>query len=816
MRIVPLILSALSLLGLIRLLDTPLRFGDKNLPPLGRFFNPNTGFWRNAERLNAQPQASVKIPGIKGPVEAFYDDMLVPHIFAENIEDAFRAQGYITASLRLWQMDVTSRQTAGRLSEMFGERALEADRIARRRGLLWAAENDWAAWSQDPRSRAMLEAYAEGVNAYIAQLKPASYPLEYKLLACEPEPWTPLKTALIVENMIDALNNRDNDLSATQTLQALGRETFDYLYPQWFDLQVPVVPDYGQWKDVVPHPLPTPSPDSVAPGSFSKKNMPERALPASMRELNGSNNWAVAPAKTRDGVAILCNDMHLPLRLPHVWFQQQIATPEMNVYGVTVPGVPGVAVGFNQEMAWGFTNVSQEVADWYRIRWADAKRETYLLDGQPLAVEYRIETIGIKNKPAFSDTVRYTVWGPVTYDFDSEHPLRDCAYRYTTHDQPAPESIGQFLMIGAAKTYEDYRKAIQGLDCLSQNVAFATARGEIAITVQGQFPVRKPEQGRFVQEGDQSANAWSGFVPNQHLPALRNPKRGYVASANQHSTPPSFPYYYLGNFEASRGRRIDARLRDMRNITVDSMKALQLDNFSQRSADALPVLLKLLPRKGLYEHERRMADELARWDCRYETDATAPAMFEMWLEKVYDLTWDELDSLRARNLNPLYPEMWRLIQLLDRDTASVFFDLKHTPKHETASDIVIEAFRAMAKIALSTPPGQLRWDVYRNCNIQHIARIDALSRLNVRTGGTKHAPNAVGINHGPSWRMIVELSKPVRAVGVYPGGQSGRPGSPHYDDMIDAWAAGKYFDLLYLEKADASHQRVRFTQKFKS
>ena len=816
MRIAPLVISALLLLGLIRLLDQPLRISDVSLPPLGPFFNPNTGFWRNAERPGAQAKTNVRIPGMKGAAQAHYDDMLVPHIFADNIEDAFRAQGYITASLRLWQMDITSRQTAGRLSEVFGERTLEVDRIARRRGLLLAAENDWAAWSQDPRSKAMLEAYAEGVNAYIAQLKPATYPFEYKLLNHAPEPWTPLKTALIVENMIDALNNRDNDLASTHSLQALGRETFDYLYPQWFDRQTPIVPDYGQWKDLIPPAPPKPSPDSAALGFFSKKNTPERTLTASMRELSGSNNWAVAPFKTRDGFAILCNDMHLPLRLPHVWFLQQIATPEMNAYGVTVPGVPGIAVGFNQNLAWGFTNVSQEVADWYRIRWADAARTSYILDGQARPVEYRIETIGIKGKPALLDTVRYTVWGPVAYDFDPEHPLRDCAYRYTTHDKPAAPSIGQFLMMGGARTYADYRAAIQGLDCLSQNVALATAGGEIAITVQGVFPIRKPEQGRFVQAGDQSANAWSGFVPNEHLPALRNPERGYVASANQHSTPPSYPYYYLGNFDSSRGRRIDARLREMRDITVDSMKALQLDNYSQRAADALPVLLRLLPRKGLYEHERRIADELARWDCRYEAEATAPAMFEMWIDGVYNLTWDELDTLRARKLDPLYPEMWRLIQLLERDTTSAFFDLKHTPKRETASDIVADAFRTMAKEALSKPGELLRWDAYRNCNIQHIARIDALSRLNVRTAGAKQTPNAVGLNHGPSWRMIVEMGKPVKAIGVYPGGQSGHPGSPRYDDMIDAWAKGEYFDLLYLEKADESNDRIRFTQKFKS
>ncbi|MBK6930403.1 MAG: penicillin acylase family protein [Saprospirales bacterium] len=786
-------------------LHTPQRVGDKTLPALGAFFNPFTGFWQNAEPAGAGARWSepLRIPGLKKPVEVVYDHLMVPHIFAENLDDAIMAQGYITAQHRLWQMDITARQTAGRLSEILGARTLDLDRMTRRRGLPLAAERDWKAWQTSPQTARRLEAYTAGVNAWIGQLTPATYPIEFKLLGYIPEPWSPLKTCLIVENMIDALNNRDNDLATTNSLALFGRDTFDYLYPLWNPRQQPVVPDTGQWENLRRSVAKRIPPAGISLSARSGPAIPERSLPAGLRELNGSNNWAVSGQHTQSGYPILANDTHLPLRLPHVWFQQQLCTPNLNCYGVVVPGVPGVAIGFNADISWAFTNVSQDVADWYRIEWADGNRSAYRLDGQLKPVEWRIENIGVKGQAPVSDTVRYTVWGPVVFDDQPEHPLRDCAYRYSTHDMPAPESLGRFLDIAGGKSFEDYRKALPGLDCLSQNVVFASHSGDIAITVQGKTPLRAPDQGRFVQDGNRAASAWYGFIPDAELPAMKNPSRGFVFSANQHSTPPSYPYFYFGNFDDSRGRRIHHRLNQMSKVTPDSMKRLQLDNFNQITADALPVLLRLLDRKRLDKTGLEYLRILENWDCSYEKASTAPTLYDLWFNATYDLTWDELEALRQKKTDVLFPEPWRFVEIMEHDPASIFFDRAGTPARESAPAIATEGFLQMCEQAKAMAPDKLAWAAYRGFELKHIAQLDAFSRLDVTPSGTRNAPNAISKNHGPSFRWIVEMSRPVRAWGVYPGGQSGNPGSPFYDNMVNAWVAGEYFELLFLNTPDA-------------
>ncbi len=813
MRFIRFLLALSLTTGLIWQFSIPQHVGDKTLPAIGAFFNPFTGFWQNAESVDARAGLSkpLQIPGLKKPVQVVYDDLRVPHIFAENLEDAMMAQGYVTARERLWQMDITSRQIAGRLSEVLGPRTLELDRLIRRRGLPYAAEKDWEAWQKSPETRQRLEAYAAGVNAWIEQLTPASYPLEFKLLGYTPEPWTPLKSALIVENMIDALNSRNNDLAATNSLIAFGRDTFDYLYPQWNTLQRPVVPDTGQWKNI--HPKFASTDGSTSLSLHSGHEVPPPSLPAAFQEMNGSNNWVVSGSRTQSGYPILCNDTHLPLRLPHVWFQQQIHTPDLNCYGVVVPGAAGIAIGFNEDVSWAFTNVSQEVSDWYRIEWADAAHSTYRVDGELQQVRLRVEKIGIKGQADLLDTVRYTSWGPVVYE-DPGHPLYNCAYRYTTHDLPTPESLGQFLDIAGAKSYDDYRKAIPGLDCLSQNVAFASHSGDIAITVQGKLPVRAPEQGRFILDGTRQANGWHGFIPEEELPAMKNPSRGFVFSANQHSTPPSYPYYYLGTFDESRGRRIYQRLENMQQVTVDSMKSIQLDNYNQIAADALPVMLGLLDRNGLSTTEQGYLADFEKWDFRYEKDQRAPSLFDMWLDSTYAQTWDEMESLRQQKTDVLYPEVWRFIEIMRTDPSSIFFDHPATAQRENARDIVTEGFRQMSRRAQQTPEDELVWSVFKGFVLRHVAQIDAFSRLDLRTSGTGAAPNSIKKNHGPSFRMIVEMTSPLHAWGVYPGGQSGNPGSRYYDNMVDAWAAGEYYELLFLQQPDvipANRELTRLT-----
>lgn len=796
MRFVRFFLALVLTVGLIWLLQTPQRVGSSTLPALGAFFNPFTGFWQNAEPAAGLDSKNIQLPGLKGRVEVVYDDLLVPHIFAENEEDALRAQGYVTARHRLWQMDISSRKASGRLSEVLGERTLNIDRISRRRGMGFAAENAVRGWSKSKEGMRLLEAYCAGVNAYVEQLRPADYPLEFKLLGYAPEPWSPLKTALLVEAMAETLCSGENDLGSTIALEAFGRDTFDYLYPEWNPKQQPIIPDTGQWRAIsTTSTTSTTSTSSTSSTPFSS---------STDDYILGSNNWAVAGSKTASGNPLLCNDPHLTLTLPSIWFQIQIHTPEQNCYGVTLQGVPGIIIGFNEDMAWGVTNAGHDVADWYRIQWTDAGRTRYLLDGAERPAEIRLEEIKIKGQAPLLDTVRYTVWGPVAYDHDPEHPLRDCALRWATHDEPSADEMRTFLFLNSGKSYDNYRQALQGYESPAQNFVFATRTGDIAITVQGNLPVRASEQGRFVLDGSKQASAWGGFIPPEYIPAMKNPARGFVFSANQHSTPPTYPYYYLSNdFDDYRGRHIFDRLSALKNATADSMKTIQLDNFSQRAADALPRMLRLLDRNKLDAEGRKMADELAVWNCRYDATATMPPLFEVWFDSCYLRTWDEMTTLREQGRNVALPERWRFIDLLETDPGNSFFDRQDTPQRETAGDIVQDAFGRMQQYFRENPDARVDWGHFRPFALKHIAQIDAFSRMDLVLGGHGTAPNAISRSNGPSWRMIVELGERVHALGVYPGGQSGNPGSRYYDNMVDTWAAGNYYELLFLEKSDA-------------
>ncbi|MBX2891986.1 MAG: penicillin acylase family protein [Saprospiraceae bacterium] len=820
MRILKLLFSLLLTGAVVWLLQTTHKIGDSSLPPLGAFFNPFSGFWKNAEPAKGFLFHNAKLKGLSGSVEVVYDDMLVPHIFAENMADAVRVQGYVTAQHRLWQMDISTRKSAGRLSEILGERTLQIDRMARRRGMVFAAENAVLSWSKSAEGMRLLQAYTEGVNAYVEGLSAAEYPIEFKLLNYKPEPWSVLKTALLVEAMAETLAAGENDLASTNALALFGRDTFNYLYPEWNPKQQAIVPDTGQWRDwqVTLPPVAAPEPSGllsgISEGAKFKFSLDERTDPYD-DYIVGSNNWAVAGSNTASGHPLLCNDPHLNLTLPSIWFQLQIHTPEQNCYGVSLQGLPGMIIGFNEEVAWGVTNVGHDVSDWYKIAWVDNERTQYKLDAETREVQKRVETIKIKGKEPFLDTVRYTVWGPVVYDYEPTHPLRDCALRWLTHDQPSRDEMNTFLFLNAGKNYDDYRRALAAYDCPAQNFVFATRSGDIAITVQGRFPVRAPQQGRFVQDGSRWSNAWLDYIPTERVPAMKNPARGFVYSANQHSTPPTYPYYYLSNdFDDYRGRRIFDRLSSMRAATLDSMKTMQLDNFSQRAADALPVMLRMLDRSKLGAEGLKMADELAAWNYRYDANATAPPLYEVWFDSCYLRTWDEITSLRAEKKQVLMPERWRFIELLEKDPNSIFFDHLTTPQRETAHDIVHQSFALMQQYFKENPDKRTGWGAFRGFAIKHLALIDAFSRLDVVVGGHSSAPNAIKQGNGPSWRMIVELGERVRGLGVYPGGQSGNPGSRYYDNMVDTWAKGEYNNLLFLKSADEPSSQILGRQVF--
>jgi penicillin amidase len=344
------------------------KFGS--IPPIGKFLNPYNGIWQNEgdESIDGE----LILEGLAEEVVVHYDEALIPHIFAKNDKDLYRSQGYITAKHRLWQMEFQTYAAAGRLSEIVGPNAIEYDKQERRRGMGYGAEMAIEKIKQDPRIYNLVESYTSGINSYISSLEPKNYPVEYKLLDYAPEPWTVKKTALLLMYMTKMLAGADSDLEYTNTLKLLGKENFDFLFPDFFDEVDPVIPAETDWTFIdVPQ---TALPDTELVGDTINFEIAKKPNPD-----NGSNNWAVSGSKSYSGHPILANDPHLGLNLPSIWFVMQLSTPEHNSFGATLPGALGIISGFNEYIAWGETNATRDVLDWYKIEFNE-DRSKYKYD----------------------------------------------------------------------------------------------------------------------------------------------------------------------------------------------------------------------------------------------------------------------------------------------------------------------------------------------------------------------------------------------------------------------------------------------------
>ncbi len=796
MKIFKFTVALIALLAWIYFLDRPFVTKKSTIPALAPFLSPFSGFWHNALLKDVIP-GNVS-SSVIGECTVDWDTRLVPHIFAANDRDLIYVSGYTVASQRLWQMDMLARSAVGRLAEVIGgEQLIARDKDQRRKGMLFAAENAVLGWQKDSAKFQLIEAYTKGVNDWIKHLKPKDYPIEYKIMGFAPEYWSPLKTAAIVKYMAQSLCSREFDLEASNTLELLGDSLFNFMFPASFELQSPIIPTGTKWG------FDSKSNKNVEQIKLTDLNNIYRRASELPDPGLGSNNWAVSGSKTKSGRPILCNDPHLRLTLPSIWFENHLHTPEFNAYGVSVPGIPGILIGFNDDIAWGETNVGHDVADWYRISWTDSTRSAYILDGNTIKVYKRIEEIKIKNKATQFDTVTYTAWGPVVKDV-LDDPHTGMAYHWLAHEIPQDFEMSVFLNLMRAKNYEDYYQALRNYSNPAQNFIFASKNGDIAITVTGKLPVKESKQGLFVQDGASSRNAWNGYIPYEHLPRVKNPLRGFVSSANQHSTAPDYPYYYNGDFDHFRGRTINNELQKMSGITHIQMMDLQNNNRSLKAAENLPLMLSFLDSTVLNDSEKHFKTNLAGWNFNYDFSSKEALVFNTWYRWMFRSLLDELFSSKDSSYL-MYPKSAITLDLLAKYPTHSLWDIVTTPTKETAKDIVFSSFKKAVSEVLALAPSNNHWGAFSKTKIQHIANLPGFSIDNVQIGGMSDVLNAVYNGSGPSWRMVVEFKDTTKAHVIYPGGQSGNPGSKYYDNMISDWAAGRY------QMAVFGHARENFT-----
>jgi penicillin amidase len=504
-------IAAFITILLIFLLNNSWEIGGKRIPPLGKFLDPFHGFWQNIEPKNFTGPSELTIPGLKDKVTVVYDSLLIPHIFASNDEDLYLAQGYLTAIHRLWQMEFQTHAAAGRISEILGsgpnDRILDYDRGQRRLGLTFGAQHALEAMQRNATATMIIDSYTAGINHYIATLTYKDLPLEYKLLDYQPENWTPLKCGLLLKNMAQTLNSGDKDIEMTNALTLFGKETVDLLYPDREPPVDPIVDNAGKWNF---NPIKL---DSV-PMALPEELIAIQKLPGT-DPTTGSNNWAVAGGKTATGSPILCGDPHLNLSLPSIWYAIQLNAPGVNVMGVSLPGAPGVTIGFNDSIAWSVTNAQRDLIDWFKITYQDSKKEKYKLDGQWVDTKKVVEEFNVRGKSVFYDTVIYTHWGPVTYDerYHAEDELKNYAFRWISHDET--EELLGLHKLNRATNHAGYMEALNHFGAPAQNFVFASVSGDIAMRIQGKYPVRRKDEGKFVLDGSKSANGWQAYIPER-------------------------------------------------------------------------------------------------------------------------------------------------------------------------------------------------------------------------------------------------------------------------------------------------------------
>src|SRR5450432_541969 len=804
MKFVPFLISSAVTILLIVVFNT--RWGLA--PALGEFLSPQHGFWQNAEPVDRDFGQDLQLPGLKDPAEIYLDDRLVPHIFAGNDDDVYYLQGYMHAKFRLWQMEFQTYAAAGRISELIGPKAINYDREKRRLGMGYAAEKAVVEMEKDSVSKAEADAYTAGVNAYITNLKESELPIEYKLLGYRPELWSNLKTALFLKFMSLDLAGSENDFEFTNLRSILGYTTFNKMFPVSQDSLDPIVPVDTVTR--VPRIKVKAPAGSDSAYLHSTDTVSVHAVSKPDKD-NGSNNWAVSGIKTKSGSPILCNDPHLGLHLPSLWYEMQISCPSFNAYGATFPGAPGVVIGFNDSCAFGFTNAMRDVRDYYEITFRDDSRKEYWYNKQWVATDFRYEHIIQKDTSEYIDTVAYTVFGPVMYDksFSGNRKTNDKYYavRWKAHD-PGNELM-IFNGLDHAKNYTDYQEAVKWLHTPGQNAIFACKNGDIAICDQGEFPAKWKRQGDFVMPGRDSSYQWQGMIPQSENPFMYNPERGFVSSANQYPVnPATSPYYLGGEYPNYRGLMINRYLGQMNEIGIEDMMKMQTDTYNPLAGMAKPVFLKNIDTTDLTANESKYYEMLKDWDQRCEAESKGASIFKITWDSLKAIVWD--DDLAKAGMPGFYPYNSTLLEGIIRDSTYEFLDDIRTPEKESLKQDLTLAFRRAAGTCKNLDrEGKLTWSKFRATRIEHLANLDPFSRLDIDNGGGEFSINAMKIDHGPSWRMIVQLTKNTEAYGIYPGGQSGNPGSPYYDNFIDNWVNGKYYPLWMMAKEEETDKRVK-------
>lgn len=779
------------LLGSLLLLLAPSALLAQTPAPAPSPASPASDLAARARAALAQTSGTIRVAGLQKPVTVLRDTWGIPHIYAETQADLFFAQGFTAAQDRLWQLEMWRRAGVGELAEVTGPKALDRDRFARLLRYRGDLEAEYASYAPDARE--IVEAFVRGVNAWIAEIGKdrARWPIEFQLTGIEPEPWTPA----VVLSRVAAWEVTVNAGREVQRAQ-LGREI------GWARLQeiFPTAPLRDLSKE--------PGAELVAAGGIGEAvtALPE-ALRAPLAFPDGSNNWVVDGTLTATGKPLLANDPHRALRLPSLRYLVHLVGPGWNVIGAGEPALPGVAAGHNEHIAFGFTVTGIDQQDVYVEEIHPEDAQLYRHQGKWQRMRVERERIGVKGEQPREVELEFTVHGPVIH----RDPERRRAYVLRwVGSEPGTAGYLASLSLNRARAWSEFRKALARWKVPSENLVYADVEGNVGWQVAGLAPLRQGWSGLLPVPGD-GRFEWQGFLPASQLPGALNPPSHFVATANHNILPPGYRHTLAFDWgEPTRFLRIAEVLgAPGKKFTAADFERLQLDELSRPAREIVAVLREVVQRGGVTGEQRPFVDLLTGWDATLGRDSAAAALYEVWIAKLATrLGAGVPESLRPVMLRGLRPA--RLVALLQQPTAE-WFGKDPRPGRDAALLASLGEAVTELKAKLGADPAAWRWGALHQATFVHpLATTDERKALfnlpPMELGGdgtTVDVASGEGfaVGHGASYRQVIDLADWDRSSATSTPGQSGQPGSPHYGDLLEPWAEGRYFPLLFSREA---------------
>jgi penicillin amidase len=781
-------------------------------------------------------EGSAVLPGLQKEVIVERDRWGVPHIRANTVEDAAEAQGYVMAQDRLWQMDLLRRVARGQLSEILGKTTLAIDKDFRTMEFGRAADRDLGLLDKD--SRAIMEAYARGVNRFI-ESHDRHLPLEFSLLGYKPQPWQAADSLTISAYMYRTLTNTwQNELDRATVEARVGNDRSKDLFSldaalDHFVVGDPNVPNDGSQGTRVQADPDEDDDDDTEPDTVLKARTGDEdsatrspdltsALAISVRDSLldmqqeirrglGSNNWVVNGAHTATGKPLLANDTHLELSLPPIWYEVHVTAPGWNVKGFTLPGAPLVIIGHNDRIAWGFTNNGADVQDLYIETFNPAAPDEYRVRGIWTTAQLYDETIRVKGAADEHLKVVVTRHGPVVRrEGDKAYALR------WTATEPGGLA-NTYNWMGKAKNWEEFRNVMKRVWGPAQNAVYADVDGNIGYVMAARVPIRKKGHGEIPVPGDTDDYEWTGYIPFEQLPQALNPDSGLIVTANARVVGPSYKPYLTDHWEEPyRTARIYDLLREKGGLRPEDMLRVQTDTYSYPHAflaDQLSAAAKTSQPKD--DRAKKLIEGLKDWNGIADADSPEVSFLEETRRAAIAML---LEPYLGKETG-LYS--WRRTAFLQKiltERPAKWLPVGYKTYDELLTAAADRAVARLAEMSNKSRVGDWAWKQFDALDMVHpLGRTGLLRGLLSITdkpqSGTAYSPRAATQHHGPAMRFVANLGNWDESIMLIPGGQSGQPGSTHYTDQFPYWYEGRPIYQPFSDAGEASLRKHTLTLK---